>query len=179
MRDGRKIFFFRIHYPLFIIFPTFEQLLRKKHMKLSQSSLSLLEGTINKAINKYAYGCEQTIVTDIHLQPNQNSGELSIFDDEDEELANVTIEEWMTYEGDDFYADIERVLSNLLCNMKNADIFNKLTILKPFSFVLVDDEKETLAELLLMDDDTLLINDELLKGLDEELDTFLKDLLEK
>ena len=93
MRDGRKIFFFRIHYPLFIIFPTFEQLLRKKHMKLSQSSLSLLEGTINKAINKYAYGCEQTIVTDIHLQPNQNSGELSIFDDEDEELANVTIEE--------------------------------------------------------------------------------------
>ena len=30
-----------------------------------------------------------------------------------------------------------------------------------------------------MDDDTLLLNDELLKGLDEELDTFLKDLLEK
>ena len=43
----------------------------------------------------------------------------------------------------------------------------------------MDDEKETLAELLLMDDDTLLVNDELLKGLDEELDAFLKNLLEK
>lgn len=148
-------------------------------MKLSQSSLSLLEGTIKKAISKYTCGCEQTIVTDIHLQPNQNSGELSIFDDEDEELANATIDEWMTYEGDDFFENVERVLSTLLCNMKHEGYLDKLIILKPFSFVLVDDDKETIAELLLMDDDTLLVNDELLKGLDEELDSFLKDLLEK
>ena len=85
----------------------------------------------------------------------------------------------MTYEGDDFYENMERILSNLLCNMKNQDAFDKLTIMKPFSFVLVDDDKETIAELLLLDDDTLLVNEELLKGLDEELDAFLKDLLEK
>ncbi|WP_276867761.1 hypothetical protein [Bacteroides heparinolyticus] len=148
-------------------------------MKLSQSSLSLLEDSIKKAIGKYTCGCEQTIVTDIHLQPNPNSGELSVFDDEDEELINTTIEEWTTYEGDDFYENTERILTTLLCNMKNAGVFDKLTILKPFSFVLVDDEKETLAELLLIDDETLLVNDELLKGLDEELDAFLKNLLEK
>ena len=29
------------------------------------------------------------------------------------------------------------------------------------------------------DDDTMLVNDELLKGLDKELDDFLKELLEK
>lgn len=84
----------------------------------------------------------------------------------------------MTYEGDDFYENVERILSSLLCNMKNEGKFDKLTILKPFSFVLVDDDKETIAELLLMDDDTLLVNEELLKGLDEELDSFLKELLE-
>ena len=130
-------------------------------MKLSQSSLALLEDTLKKAIGKYTCGCEQTI------------------DDEDEELANTSIEEWMTYEGDDFYENVERILSSLLCNMKNEGKFDKLTILKPFSFVLVDDDKETIAELLLMDDDTLLVNEELLKGLDEELDSFLKELLEK
>lgn len=54
-----------------------------------------------------------------------------------------------------------------------------MTILKPYSFVLVDEEKETIAELLLVDDDTILVNDELLKGLDKELDEFLKELLEK
>ncbi len=42
-------------------------------MKLSQSSLALLEDTLKKAIGKYTCGCEQTIVTDIHLQLNQNS----------------------------------------------------------------------------------------------------------
>ena len=62
--------------------------------------------------------------------------------------------------------------------MKNAGDFDKMTILRPFSFVLVDEDKETLAELLLIDDDTLLVNEELLKGLDEELDEFLKKLLE-
>ena len=36
-----------------------------------------------------------------------------------------------------------------------------------------------LTELLLVDDDTMLVNDELLKGLDKELDDFLKELLEK
>lgn len=37
-------------------------------MKLSQPALSLLEETIKQAIGKYTCGCEQTIVTDIHLQ---------------------------------------------------------------------------------------------------------------
>lgn len=148
-------------------------------MKLSQASLSLLETAVRKAVAKFTCGCEQTIVTDIHLQANQNSGDLSIFDDDDEELSCVSIEEWVTYERGNFYQDVERLLSTLLSNMKNAGDFDKLTILKPYSFVLVDDEKETIAELLLMDDDTLLVNDELLKGLDEELDAFLKELLEK
>lgn len=148
-------------------------------MKLSQPSLSLLETTIRQAIGKYACGCEQTIVTDIHLQANQGSGEFFLFDDDDNELASAILEEWMTYDGDDFYTSMERILGNLLANLKSQGAFDKLTIMKPFSFVLVDDEKETITELLLIDDDTLLLNDELLKGLDEELDAFLKELLEK
>lgn len=148
-------------------------------MKLCQSSLSLLEETLKKAICKYTGSCNQAIVTDLHLQPNQNSGEFSVFDDEDEELARTTIKEWTGYEGDAFYENVERIFSTLLNDMKNEGTFDSINILKPYSFVLVDDEKETVAELLLMDDDTLLINDELLKGLDKELDDFLKDLLEK
>lgn len=148
-------------------------------MKVGQSVLSILEVTIKRAISKYTCGCEQSIVTDIHIQANQSTGEFTILDDEDEELANTIIEEWMSYEGDDFYESLERALSNLLCNLKNNGLFDKLTIMKPFSFVLVDEDKETITELLLMDDDTLLVNEELLKGLDEELDTFLKELLEK
>lgn len=148
-------------------------------MKLSQSSSSLLLDAIRKAVSNYANNDEQTIVTDIHFQPNQTSGELTIFDDDDYELASTTIEEWTNYEEENFYTDCERILTNILTSMKNDDAFDGLSILKPYSFVLVDDERETIAELLLMDDDTLLVNDELLKGLDQELDDFLKDLLKE
>ena len=148
-------------------------------MKLSQQSLSIIESAIQKAVGKYVCNCEQTGVTDIHLQPDQTSGQLNIYNDDDEELANVMVEEWATYDGDDFLENIEPGLRSILCRMKDAGDFDKVTIMKPYSFVLVDEDKETVTELLLVDDDTMLVNDELLKGLDEELDSFLKELLEK
>jgi hypothetical protein len=149
-------------------------------MILSQQSQSLIESTIRKAIDKYpSDSSEQTIVTDIHLQPISDSGELFIFDDNDEELSCAVIEEWLTYDGANFYKDAERVLHSILNRMKESGNFDNLPIIQPFSFVLVDEDKETIADLLLMDDDTLLMNEELLKGLDEELDNFLNELLEK
>ena len=63
-------------------------------------------------------------------------------------------------------------------NENESGAFNQLPLLKPYSFVLVDEEKETIADLLLMDDDTMLLSEGLFQGLDEELDAFLKDLLE-
>lgn len=147
-------------------------------MKLSQQTQSIIESAIRKAVGKYAGSGEQTIVTDIHLQPNPSSGELCIFDD-DKELNCVTVDEWTASESEDFYEDTQRSLRQILTKMKEAGEFDKLSILEPYSFVLVDEDKETVSELLLIDDDTLLVDDELLKGLDKELDDFLKELLEK
>ena len=48
-------------------------------MKLSQQSLSTIESAIQKAAGKYVCGCDQTAVTDIHLQPDQTSGQLTIY----------------------------------------------------------------------------------------------------
>ena len=100
-------------------------------MKLSQQSLSTIESAIQKAVGKYVCGCDQTAVTDIHLQPDQTSGQLTIFNDDDEELAIVMIDEWATYDGDDFMENVEPSL---------AGDFEKITILKPYSFVLVDED---------------------------------------
>lgn len=147
-------------------------------MKLSQSSLSQIEKAIGQAVSKYR-GCEENVVSDIHLQANPVSGELIVFDDDDAPLATATIGEWANNDGNNFQADAGRILSSVLNTMKAAGDFDKLTLMKPYSFVQVDEDRETIAELLLIDDDTLLLNEELLKGLDEELDAFLKDLLEK
>jgi hypothetical protein len=146
-------------------------------MKLSEQTICGIESTIQQAIGQYTGSGEQTVVTDIYLQPDQASGQLTIYDD-DRELAGTPVKEWATYEGDDFEDKVKHSLRNILTRMKDAGRFDKLTILYPYTFVLVDESKETIAELLLMDDDTLLIDDELLKGLDQELDDFLRDLLE-
>lgn len=149
-------------------------------MKLSAQSHASIASSLREAVDKYMADGERTVVTDIHLQPKQDSGELIIFNDDDEELSRTIIEEWVDYSEDDFYTIVERILRGEINSLKEAGLMDKLAIMKPYSFVLVDDDKETVAELLLIDDeDTLLLNDELLKGLDEELDAFLKDLLEK
>lgn len=149
-------------------------------MKMSEQSRASIVSALKTALCRYTSEGDETIVTDIHLQPNSESGELIIFDDDDQELSRTIINEWVEYESDDFYTVVEPILRAEVEALKESGKLEKLCLMKPYSFVLVDEDKETVAELLLVDeDDTLLLNDELLKGLDEELDAFLKDLLER
>lgn len=149
-------------------------------MKMSEQSRASIVSALKTALCRYESEGDETVVTDIHLQPNSESGELIIFDDDDQELSRTIINEWVEYESDDFYTVVEPILRAEVEALKESGKLEKLCLMKPYSFVLVDEDKETVAELLLVDeDDTLLLNDELLKGLDEELDAFLKDLLER
>lgn len=149
-------------------------------MKMSEQSRASIVSALKTALCRYASEGDETVVTDIHLQPNSESGELIIFDDNDQELSRTIINEWVEYESDDFYTVVEPILRAEVEALKESGKLEKLCLMKPYSFVLVDEDKETVAELLLVDEDeTLLLNDELLKGLDEELDAFLKDLLER
>jgi hypothetical protein len=52
-----------------------------------------------------------------------------------------------------------------------------LGILKPFSIVLENDEKENIGELYLADDDTIIVSGDLMEGLDKELDDFFSELM--
>lgn len=149
-------------------------------MKMSEQSRASIVSALKTALCRYTSEGDEMVVTDIHLQPNSESGELIIFDDDDQELSRTIINEWVEYESDDFYTVVEPILRAEVEALKESGKLEKLCLMKPYSFVLVDEDKETVAELLLVDeDDTLLLNDELLKGLDEELDAFLKDLLER
>ena len=151
-----------------------------KPMKISETSHTALVAALKEALGRYMGNEENAAVTDIHLQPRQDSGELLLFNDDDEELARTVITEWAEYADEDFYIQVENLLRSLLVKMKEEGAFNQLNLLKPYSFVLVDEEKETLAELLIMDEeDTMLLSEDLLKGLDEELDAFLNDLLSR
>ena len=147
-------------------------------MKLSDASKKIIRDALLKALTHFKAESDMDTVTDIHLQPNQTSATLVIYDDDDRELAHCKNNEWVSYESDDFDDEVQKIFTAILGELKAQGTLDNLHILKPFSFVQVDEHKETVAELLLVDDDTLLVNDELLKGLDDELNAFLKDLLE-
>lgn len=149
-------------------------------MKLSTQSHNSIVSAIQEALGNYSLNKEENQVTDFYLQPDCQSGKLVLFDDEEVELACVIVDEWVEANPEDFYADAELSLKKVLNRLREMGVLENLKVLKPYSFVLVDHEKETIADLLLVDDEeTLFLNDELLKGLDDELNAFLKDLLEE
>lgn len=149
-------------------------------MNLGKQSQTAVLDALKEALGKLPLEDGQApIVSDIHLQPCMADGELLIFDDEDHELARTVVSEWTGCVPEEFYAQAEMQLRSLLEVLEKEKALEGLPLLKPYSFVLVDDEHETVAELLLIDDDTIMLSDGLLKGLDEELDAFLKHLLEE
>ena len=149
-------------------------------MKLITQSHESLVAAFKDLAEQYNASCHETAFTDIFLQPNPETGEMLIFNDEDEQLGCITVEEWKNYSQSDFYAVAGKELKSELLAMQEKGVFDNLCLLRPYSIVLVDENKETVTDLLLVnDEETLLLDEELLKGLDKELDDFLKDLLEK
>ena len=148
-------------------------------MKLNKTSYASIAPVIQDALKKYASMEGKSVVTDIYLQPNMQTSELSVFDDDDELLASAVIQEWENANPEEFQSGCEQSLKKVLNQLLSEGAFAALPMMKPYSFVMVDAEKETLAELLMVDDEeTMLLNGELLQGLDDELNAFLKDLLE-
>ncbi|MBQ5730469.1 MAG: hypothetical protein IIV57_02495, partial [Bacteroidaceae bacterium] len=91
-------------------------------------------------------------------------------------LARVHILEW---EGEHNEEVFEKELRNLLAEMHKEGCFDSLNIAKPYSFVLTDDDRQSIVDLLIIDDDTIILSEDLLKGFDEEMNAFLKKLLEE
>ena len=144
-------------------------------MKATEQTLQQIERAIRKISEKFPVTDEATQMTDIHLRVTQESGELMAFDDDDNELNRCIVEQWLDHKDDDFYEQIVPVLRK--CLDKQKETIENMSILKPYSFVLEDDDKESLAELYVVDDDVVIIDPDLMEGLDKDLDDFLDKLL--
>lgn len=146
--------------------------------KLSQTTQSRIKSTIQQSVKPYATQGKQTFLTDIHFMLDPQTGELTLYDDDDHMLGSALVSEWAGLPSEGIWPEVERGLSSILSGMKARGELDGLDIIKPYSFVLVDEDHETLSELLLVDDDTLLLSESLLHDLDTDLDNFLHDLME-
>jgi hypothetical protein len=133
-----------------------------------------LERALRKVTEKFPETEEASLLTDIHIRVTQDTGEVMVFDDDDQELTRCVVEQWIDNKDDDFYDAATSAFRTVINKHKNS--IDKMSILKPFSLVLEDDDKETVAELYVADDDTVIIDEELMAGLDKDLDDFFAKL---
>ena len=146
-------------------------------MKATEQTLQEVERAIRKVAEKFPPSEEATLLTDIHLRVSQDSGELLAYDDDDNEINRCVVEQWIENKDDDFYQNVAATLRSSLHKQKEK--IEQMSILKPYSFVLEDDDKETIEELYLVDDDTVILHEELMAGLDKDLDDFFKKLFKE
>ena len=146
-------------------------------MKATDQTLQQLERALRKVTEKFPVTEEASILTDIHIRVTQETGEVMVFDDDEQELTRCVVEQWIDNKDDGFYNDAASALR--IAINKHKDSIDNMSILKPFSLVLEDDDKEPVAELYVVDDDTVIIDDELMAGLDKDLDDFFKKLFKE
>ena len=144
-------------------------------MIATENTLQQVQRAIRKIAEKFPMTDEASMLTDIHIRVSQDTGEVLAFDDDDREITRCVVEQWIENRDDDFYEAVAKDFRQ--CLIQQKELVENLSILKPYSFVLEDDDRDPITELYVVDDDTVIIDPNLMEGLDEDLDNFLTELL--
>ncbi len=146
-------------------------------MKASAQTIQQIERAIRKVAAKYPKEADP-VLTDIHMLVKPDTGEIRTYNDDDSELNRCVVEQWINSPVEDFYAQVAPILTRCLEQLR--DVIDDMSVLRPFSFVLVDDDHETICDLIYIDDEqTMILQGDLLQDLDDDLDDFMKRLMEE
>ncbi len=115
------------------------------------------------------------VLTDIHMQVKPETGELITYNDDDEELNRCVVEQWIG-SSDELYAEAADQILQCIEHVRK-EVVDKMSVMRPFSYVLVNEEHETMRDIYLVDDDEMILPTRLLEDLDEDLDAFLEKLM--
>lgn len=123
---------------------------------------------------------QEPVLTDISLRVFPHSGEIRFFDDEENELMRIVIPEWIKgSREEDFYQKVTPILQEAISGVRQ-EVIDKMSLLRPYSFVLQDEDGETLSDLYLVDDqETMILSGTLLEGLDDDLNSFFENLMKE
>ncbi len=145
-------------------------------MKPTPQTLQQIERAIRKIADKFPASAT-AVLTDIHLQVKPESGELLAFNDDDQELTRVVVEQWMN-QSDELYEQAAEQLRTCLQKLR-CEVVDQISIMRPYCFVLVDEDHETLSDIYLVDDETMILSGNLMEGFEKDLDLFFEQLMKK
>lgn len=147
-------------------------------MKISNQTATQINQILDELIKRYSPGTDPCSMTDLSFQVNQETGELIVLDDRDDEIVGMTIDEWIDNQEEDFDDYVAQLLRKMI--LKRITELEALSIVKPYSFLLVDGNNETVTELYLVDEDEVVFEkQELMAGLEKDLDDFINRLMKE
>jgi len=144
-------------------------------MDISEVTQQQIDRAIRKIVEKFPSSQEASVLTDIHLCVSQETGELLALDDDDKEITRCVVEQWIEAKDDDFYEQVAQTLRKTLGAF--AQQIDNMSILKPYAFVLENEDRDEQQELYVVDDETVIIDPVLMRDLDQDLDSFFENLM--
>lgn len=141
---------------------------------------TILEKTFVSAINQLTSSESPDLISDLYVQVDAETGELTIFDDAENLLEKIVIFDWVNSPDEEqaFYTNkVFPVVKSALNTLASKEVFEAPVFTRPFAVSLTDEKFIVVEELLFIDDDMFRLDDPLLKDLDADLDQFLNDLL--
>lgn len=140
---------------------------------------SIIEAAFLSAIEKLTKDENGSLISDLFVQADAESGELQIFDENEKLIEKNVIFDWVNSPDNEnaFNKKVAASVKAVLTILSTKNIFDHPRFLKPLSISLTDEDFVVIEELLFLDDDMLRLDDPLLKDLDADLDKFLAQLL--
>lgn len=140
---------------------------------------SVLESFLTSAIQKMVEDTKLNDISDIYLQADAESGELQVYDEEENLVDKTIIFDWVNNSEEEsvFNKRVASAVKQALSALASKNVFENSYFVKPLSISLTDESFVVIEELLFLDDETLRLDDPLLKDLDADLDDFLAKLL--
>ncbi len=149
-------------------------------MDINSQSQSEIRNALKKAIGEYSNRDGESI-TDFYVQVTIDSGDMTVSDDDDNCLASVTVGEWADHKDEDEDSLMDDIKSHIRTQLKLLDddgLFTCVNVMRPFSFVLVDEDKEVIEDLYMVDYENVMFSNELMAGLDDDLNEFMNKLFD-
>lgn len=132
---------------------------------------------IKQAISKAAesYRSKEYVVasSDLLLQYDPTNGTIRFFDDTEELISESKLSNPITEQ------QFVEVAEEVLRQEDLVSLVNEMDIIKPFSVVLVDNEFAPKKELLTIYDETIFLDEQFLHQYNNDLDQFLKHLMDE
>jgi hypothetical protein len=149
-------------------------------MKAINKSLEpVLKAAIETSLKNYELQSAGNFLGDLYLYYDWDNQTLSFFDDVEKELFTINLnDEDIVEDTDNFQQEVRNTAKQVLKELEKENAFNSEFICKPFAVSMIDNDFIIMEELIFVDDNTLKLDGNLWTGLDNELDEFLKNLMQ-